>query len=388
MKGLQKTIFFFLSLFLLFPIFEVKAENYLCGCFTNTGDCTPTSATSETTCQNDCATAQDSHGGYLYTRSEWFASGGACGSDIQSLIAAPASTTPTPVTYLSPILNVNIPGVSFSQVLQKGDFIEVNFLGEYITGLYKYLLTISGIFAVLMLVVGGMQYVVSPDGGEVSKAKTRITNALTGLVLLFCVYLILYIVNPDLTVFNGLSIQQIPPAAYVAEDDSVTGTLATDFGTVTASNITGSGVYKIPSELIPSLQAAAASLEASGISLSVASSFRSPESQTALIEKNCQNPPGSSTCNPKAGRPQTCMLIGNNPANCPHTTGRALDIWGVRNGNQCVMQSDCLKSGGMSKCFADPCQAALISAMKAQGFCVLSNEAWHFEKPKMSSKCN
>jgi D-alanyl-D-alanine dipeptidase len=239
-----------------------------------------------------------------------------------------------------------------------------------------------------MMMVAGLQYIYSPGGAEQAAAKKRITNALTGMVLLFCVYLILFTVNPKMTVFQAISLQVIQPEPYAEEDDVVSGEVATSLGTVSGSNITGAGVSKIPTELISSIEAAAASLEGTGISLSIASSFRSVERQKALIEQNCQNPAGSATCNPKAGKAPTCILKDLNPAKCPHTTGRALDIWGVQNGRQCVIGDNCLKSGGMAACFSNPCQAAVIRAMKAQSFCSLSTEAWHFEKPKMSTKCN
>lgn len=299
---------------------------------------------------------------------------------------SPVLATESSNSFVYPSLGVNIPTVSFSKILISGDYLEVNFLGEYITGLYKYLLAISGILAVLMLMIGGIQYVVSPGGGEMGAAKKRITSALTGMVLLFCTYLVLFIINPDLVLFKGLSIQTIPSMPFVAEDDSVTGSIATSLGSIYGDNIGGSGVNKIPTELISDIQAAASTLATKGLSMSIASSFRSVDSQIALINQNCQNPPGSSTCNPKPGRPPTCILKNMDGANCPHTTGRALDIWGVQSGKQCVRLGACLKD--MKSCFANPCQYELIKAMRAQGFCVLSNEAWHFEKPKMSSTCN
>ena len=56
-----------------------------------------------------------------------------------------------------------------------------------------------------MKVVGGFQYVTSAgDSGRIAKAKKRIVDALTGLLLALGSYTILYTINPDLVRFEGL----------------------------------------------------------------------------------------------------------------------------------------------------------------------------------------
>lgn len=117
---------------------------------------------------------------------------------------------------VSPTLNVDIPGVSFSQVLVDDGYVEVNFLAEYISGLYKYLLAIAAIFAVIMIMIGGIQYILSPGG----KGKDRIIGAVTGLILLFSVYLILYTVNPSTTLFEALKLKTVDPLSLVIGHDN------------------------------------------------------------------------------------------------------------------------------------------------------------------------
>jgi len=82
-------------------------------------------------------------------------------------------------------------------------------LGDYIGKIYLFILGTSTSFAVLMLVVGGVQYIIAPEGGEVSKAKERITNSLTGMVLLFCATLILFTINPQLISLEMPSIPKL-----------------------------------------------------------------------------------------------------------------------------------------------------------------------------------
>ncbi len=284
-------------------------------------------------------------------------------------------------------MEILIPTVSFSSALQANGQLTVNWIGEYIQGVYKYLLGFSVIVAIVMVMIGGLQYLMAAGTGNVGSGKEKITNAVVGLVLLFGVYVILYAVEGGrLVAFPPLTLQEIPPAPAETEDDSVNGTLATSFGNATSPNVQGRGATKVPTDLVDAVKAAGDAVAKQGYSLSIASSFRSVADQVALIERNCQNPPGSATCNPKPGHPQTCILQDNNPARCPHTTGHALDVWGFQGGSQCVSQDVCLQD--KDACRANPCQAAVIAAMRAQGFCNSSSEPWHFEKPKMSSNCS
>lgn len=297
--------------------------------------------------------------------------------------AAAAALTPS---YPTPILNVDIPGVSFSQPILSGGYLSSNFLGVYVSGVYTFLIGFSLTIAIVMLMIGGVQYVIGAGTGDAKKAKGRIQNAIVGFVLLLFVYVILYTVNPQLTVFNSLTVEVVPPAPQETEDDAVSGTVATSFGTPTGSNVTGKGKAQVPADLVANIDAAATAMLGQAYGISITSSFRSVEKQRELIFTNCQNPPGSNTCNPKPNHPTTCILKDNNPANCPHTTGHALDVWGTQNGSQCVTQDACMAD--MAACRANACQAALITAMRAAGFCNLASEPWHFEKPKMSSTCN
>jgi len=78
-------------------------------------------------------------------------------------------------------------------------------------GLYTYLkavfltgIGLAGVLAVLMIVIGGIQYIgsgMSPSGKE--DAKDRITSAILGLLLALGAYLILNTINPNLVNFSS-----------------------------------------------------------------------------------------------------------------------------------------------------------------------------------------
>jgi len=108
----------------------------------------------------------------------------------------------------------------------------VSDLGDYIGKTYKFLLSISVIFAVLMIMVGGIQYVSSPGGGEVSKAKERITRAITGLVLLMCATLILFTVNPHLISLEMPAIPKTRTVVFISES-------------TTCEELNGKGAYTL-----------------------------------------------------------------------------------------------------------------------------------------------
>lgn len=84
-------------------------------------------------------------------------------------------------------------------------------LGNYFESLFRIGIGLAGVFAVLMIVIGGVQYVggaASPSAR--SDAKNKITNALFGLLLALGAWLLLYTINPDL--LKKVDKNIIPPA--------------------------------------------------------------------------------------------------------------------------------------------------------------------------------
>ncbi len=81
-------------------------------------------------------------------------------------------------------------------------------LGHYLSLLFKTLIGLAGGISVLIIVVSGLQYIISEVPGVKTESKGRITNALVGLVLALSAWLILYTINPDLVNLN-LKLEQI-----------------------------------------------------------------------------------------------------------------------------------------------------------------------------------
>ena len=85
-----------------------------------------------------------------------------------------------------------------------GDLSENVTLEEYLTWAFRFALALAGFLAVMMIVIGGVEYIISgANESSRSDAKKRINNAISGLVLALVSYLVLYTINPSLVDFNN-----------------------------------------------------------------------------------------------------------------------------------------------------------------------------------------
>lgn len=99
---------------------------------------------------------------------------------------------------------VHIPG------LPEGGVVDIS---AYLVGIYNFLLSIVGILAVIMLIIGGMKYITAAgNSGAVTDAKDTIWNALFGLALALLSWVIVGTINPDV-----LYLRQ--PGAALSETD-------------------------------------------------------------------------------------------------------------------------------------------------------------------------
>jgi hypothetical protein len=110
-----------------------------------------------------------------------------------------------------PQLQINLTGLNLSQptCTQGGDgeyICKINWLGEYITWVYNYALKVAGILAAIVLMAGGLLWLISGgDAGKVGQAKEMIVGAITGLIILLSSYILLITVNPELVKFRPIT---------------------------------------------------------------------------------------------------------------------------------------------------------------------------------------
>ena len=92
-------------------------------------------------------------------------------------------------------------------------------LGNYISALYQYLLYVAGVLAVIVVMVGGFQWITA--GGNQSKigeAKERVMSAIIGLFLALSSYLLLFTINPELVKIHDLYMPSIVPISEDTEE--------------------------------------------------------------------------------------------------------------------------------------------------------------------------
>lgn len=94
----------------------------------------------------------------------------------------------------------------------------------YMAQLFWFILWGAIILALVMFVIGGVEYVGSAGNTSLLQdAKDRITNALLGLVLALAAWLILFTINPDLVIFE-LPIKPINlPAGQINRQAGIDG---------------------------------------------------------------------------------------------------------------------------------------------------------------------
>jgi len=82
------------------------------------------------------------------------------------------------------------------------DSFEQNELGKYISQMFKLFVGISIALAIIMISYGGFLYTTTDSYSKSSEGRTHITNAIYGLLMVLCAYLIMYYIDPRYVKFN------------------------------------------------------------------------------------------------------------------------------------------------------------------------------------------
>ena len=79
----------------------------------------------------------------------------------------------------------------------------------YLSALFNYAIAVAAILAVVMIVIGGLQYIgAAGNTSVIEDAKDRIYWAIVGLILALGSWLILYNINPKLTELKLESVEK------------------------------------------------------------------------------------------------------------------------------------------------------------------------------------
>lgn len=253
---------------------------------------------------------------------------------------------------------------------------QIPWIAVYVTAIYNYLLGIGGILAAIALMVGGVIWLVSAgNASRVTEAKSWITGSITGIVILLTSYILLNQINPELIGMQYLKLETINP--IVAETEL---TPALDFNGAglypenkwvslsSHSNIVNNASGKTNPELANAILKAADCMKKKGYKIKISSLSRTVKEQAKLYDENYTHE--TNACgNKKEKKSQTCCPYPTQSKLCPHTSGSAVDMWGLN------------KKGVTDK----DAQYQLQNCMFAAGACLLNTECWHFEMPVLSS---
>lgn len=111
----------------------------------------------------------------------------------------------------------NIPGLTNAQPTQTG-------LAGFLNNLYKYLIGIAAVLAVIEIIWGGLQISTQDSVSKKGEGKERIQQALLGLVLVLAPVLVFTIINPSILnlSLNLPPIQQVAPSTSLIQNNSGT----------------------------------------------------------------------------------------------------------------------------------------------------------------------
>lgn len=86
----------------------------------------------------------------------------------------------------------------------------IPWIGVYIVSIFNYGIGVVGILAAIVLMFGGVIWIMAGGSAEkIGEAKKWIGASLAGLIIALSSYMILYQINPDLTVFKPLRISVV-----------------------------------------------------------------------------------------------------------------------------------------------------------------------------------
>ncbi len=106
-------------------------------------------------------------------------------------------------------------GVSKTEISFGGENKFAN-IGVFIVSMYKYLVGIASIVAVIMIILAGIQWLTSGGNSEtISGAKHRISGAVIGLFIAYMSYFILNTINPALVNFRLPQVWLIRPQQLI-----------------------------------------------------------------------------------------------------------------------------------------------------------------------------
>ncbi len=193
-----------------------------------------------------------------------------------------------------------------------------NNLGAYLNLMLKLFIGICAVLAVIMIIMGGIEYMTSEIANTKEDGKNRITNAIFGLLLALGAYILLFTINPNLLNTELKSLTTVTVNVTLA--DAIPSDTGTPPGITSGCS---SGIVKTTismfacSDILNNVNAMLAASKSAGLNIT-GGGYRSFEQQKQLRIKYCkgdyQNP--NAPCDPPTALPG----MSN------HNNGKAFDL--------------------------------------------------------------
>lgn len=136
-----------------------------------------------------------------------------CCCDKEIAPATTATTEKTEALFTIPDFQVKIPGMMShlpDVTCVTGQECSIPWIGQYIAGIYNYAMAIAGILAALVLMAGGLMWLISAgDVSKITQAKELIIGSISGLIILVASYVLLIQINPDLVNLKSITVTPI-----------------------------------------------------------------------------------------------------------------------------------------------------------------------------------
>lgn len=281
-------------------------------------------------------------------------------------------------------------------------------LPSYLNTIFRLLIGIAGVFAVVRIVLFGIQYMMSESAGDRSSISSKIWTTLGGIILLAGSVILLNTINPRLTDV-GLKLETVSHELEPKEGEGA-GTGNQNFsnlpstpcaaGTIAIPNqvdgYAGGQKYSVQLCALPNLVSASSestpgtsyyiegangkalvhssvskswhdlvsAAVQNGVYLSASSSFRTWEHQNDLCGGTCDG-----------------SLVAK-PGYSPHQMGFAIDFAGTS-----VKGTSSTSCTGRATDPNSPTWAWLAANAKNFGIKQYSNESWHWDTLDMANRC-
>lgn len=122
--------------------------------------------------------------------------------------------------FILPGIFLFLPLLAFAEVIPLAP-LPTNFgndtetLGGYVNTIFQLAIAAGAALAVIQVVIGGLKYMTTEAVTGTKDARTIITGAIVGLLVLLGSWLILFVINPDLTNLKALNFDPLPNATGI-----------------------------------------------------------------------------------------------------------------------------------------------------------------------------